>query len=122
MIQCKTNELQEYVLIRTHQPLVVLSCEFNGAELRWTTLGKKRFAITEVFTHLDYMLQCEPLIGIIIDRRKLLFVFCLSLLGRSLGNQKLIKVTRSAVFFSQFYYKSEHVNGEHDVMPNIMTL
>ena len=119
--QCASEELSKPVLEQAHQPLAFLSGEFSGAELGWTTFEKEVFAILQTFTRLDHMLQCESLIRIFTDHRNLLFVFCPSILDPSLGRHKAMKVMRWAIFLSQFSYKIEHVDGENNVMPDIMT-
>lgn len=57
--QCELDELNKDVPLQIHQTLSFLSGEFTEAELGWTTFEKERFAMTQTFTGLDYMIQCR---------------------------------------------------------------
>ena len=64
--------------------------------------------------------MCEKDIRIFTDHRNLLFVFAPSTLEPSLGRHKVLKVLRWAVFLSKFMYRIEHVDGDQNVLPDIM--
>jgi RNase H-like domain found in reverse transcriptase len=49
------------------QPLAFLLCEFKGAQLRWTVLGKKGFAIVDTVTKVDYLLLSHDKFSILSD-------------------------------------------------------
>ena len=119
--QCEPSELSKPVAEQIHQPLAFLSGEFKGPQFGWTTYEKEGFAVAETFHRLDYMLMCEQDIRIFTDHRNLLFVFAPSTLEPTLGRHKVLKVLRWAVFLSQFMYRIEHVDGDENIMADIMT-
>ena len=67
------------------------------------------------------MLMCEQDLRVFTDHRNLLFVFAPSTLEPSLGRHKVLKGLRWAVLLSRFVYCIEHVNGDENVMADIMT-
>lgn len=113
------SELRKLVPDQKDIPLAVLSDAFNNTELWWTTL-EKRFLKKSV-RHLDCMLLCGSLVWLFTDHRNLLFLCCHTVLNISLGRQKVMNVQFWADYPSQFNYQNEHVQGEANVMTNIMT-
>lgn len=102
--QCETNELNKSIKNQSHQPLAFLSGEFTGTELGWTTVEKKGYAISQVFTRLNYMLQCESPIRIFTDHRNIFLFLCPLLLDLSMGRNKVLEVLHWAHFLAQFLF------------------
>jgi len=118
--QCERRELEKNVMEQRHEPLAFLSGEFSGPELAWTTYEKEGYAIHQTFRRMDYMLLCEEP-RVFTDHRNLLFCYSPTTLDPTLGRHKVMKVLRWAVYLSQFQYRIEHVDGEANVMADVMT-
>ena len=67
------------------------------------------------------MLTCDLTTRVFTDHRNLLFVFNPAALEPSLGRHKVLKVIRWALYLSSFTYRIEHVAGENNTWPDIMT-
>ena len=67
------------------------------------------------------MLSCDPTTCVFTDHRKLLFAFNPVSMEPSLGRHKVLKVIRWAIFLSAFTYRIEHVHGDINTWPDIMT-
>ena len=70
---------------------------------------------------MDCMLLAEDDIHLYTDHRNLLFVFNPLALDPTLGRHIVNKVQRWGLFLSRFSYAIEHVDGECNVMADIMT-
>ena len=70
---------------------------------------------------MDYMLLAEDNIHLYTDHRKLLFVFNPLALDPTLGRHIVNRVQRWGLFLSRFSYAIEDVDGECNVMADIMT-
>jgi RNase H-like domain found in reverse transcriptase len=57
-----------------HQPIVFLSGEFKGAQLRWTVPEKKGFAIVDTVTKVNYLLLSHDEFSILSDHLKLTYI------------------------------------------------
>lgn len=119
--QCTSCELQKDVPTQAHEPLAFLSGAFSPTQEVWTTYEKEAYAIIMSFRKLAYLFACDHTTTIFTDHWNLLFVFHPSALDPALGRHKILKVLRWALFLSSFTYKIEHIPGEHNTLPDIMT-
>ena len=119
--QCDPKELEKEVSEQHNEPLAFLSSSFKKSELNWSTFEKEAFAIYQTFKKLDYMFACEELIHIFTDHRILLFVYHPRALHPLLGRHIISKALRWGLFLARFLYIIEHVCGESNFMPDIMT-
>lgn len=119
--QCQPGELEKPIHDQIHEPLAFLSGAFNTTQEHWSTYEREAYAVVSTFKRLDYMLACETSVSIFTDHRNLLFAFHPSALEPSLGRHKVLKVIRWALFLSTFTYSIEHVPGELNTLPDIMT-
>ena len=119
--QCNPSELSKPISDQVHQPLAFLSGTFSEREVHWTTYEREAFAVVQAFRKLDYLLACDPTTRIFTDHRNLLFAFNPVAMEPSLGRHKVLKVIRWALFLSAFNYRIEHVPGDSNIWPDIMT-
>ena len=119
--QGDSDELDKDLKDQQHEPLEFLGAAFKGSEERWTTYEKEAYAIYQVFKKMDYMLLVEGEIHLYTDHRNLLFVVNRQALHPTLGRNVVSKVQRWGLFLSRFSYGIEHVDGESNVMADIMT-
>lgn len=119
--QCHAAELDKKTEDQKHEPLAFLGAAFKGSEEWWTTFEKEAYAIYQVFKKLDYMMMTEKEIHLYTDHRNLLFVFNPLALDASLGRHVVNKVQRWGLYLSKYSYIIEHVEGEKNVMADIMT-
>ena len=119
--QSVASELQKPLLEQAHQPQAFLSGTFSNTQEHWSTYEREAFAIVQAFRKLDYMLSCDPITRVFTDHRNLLFAFNPVSMEPSLGRHKVLKVIRWALFLSAFTYRIEHVLGDVNKWPEIMT-
>lgn len=119
--QCDPKELSKPLLDQQHQPLAFLSSSFSQREEHWSTYEREAFAVVQAFRKLDYLLACDATTRVFTDHRNLLFVFNPVAMEPSLGRHKVLKVIRWALYLSAFNYRIEHVPGDCNVWPDIMT-
>lgn len=119
--QCKPEELNKLIQDQSHQPLAFLSGTFSDREEHWSTYEKEAFAVVQAFKKLDYLLACDTSTRVFTDHRNLLFTFNPISMEPSLGRHKVLKVVRWALFLSAFTYRIEHVPGDVNTWPDIMT-
>ena len=70
---------------------------------------------------MDYLLKSNGPAHIFTDHRYLLFVFAPRALGPALGRHIVSKVQRWAIYLSRFSYVIEHIRGEDNVCPDMLT-
>lgn len=75
----------------------------------------------QAFKNMDFLFHNDKPTHFFTDHRKLLFVFAPLAVEPALGRHVLNKVKRWAVYFSQFPYVIEHVEGECNVFADILT-
>lgn len=119
--QCCPKELTKHIAHQKHQPLAFLSGTFSEREEHWSTYEREAFAVVQAFRKLDYLLACDHTTRVFTDHRNLLFTFNPVFMEPSLGRHKVLKVVRWALFLSSFNYRIEHVPGDVNVWPDIMT-
>jgi len=119
--QCMPEELNKPILDQSHQPLAFLSGTFSEREEHWSTYEREAFAVVQAFRKLDYLVACDPSTHVFTDHRNLLFTFNPTAMEPSLGRHKVLKVVRWALFLSAFTYRIEHVPGDINTWPDIMT-
>lgn len=119
--QCDENQLHKPISAQQHDPLAFLGSRFNPTQENWTTFEQEAFAIVETFKRLDYLFACDPCIRIFTDHRNLLFTFNPYAVEPSTPRQKVLKVLRWALFLSTFNYTIEHVAGDLNIFPDILT-
>ena len=119
--QCDASELSKPIMDQEHQPLAFLSGTFSEREEHWSTYEREAFAVIQAFRKLDYLLACDPTTRVFTDHRNLLFTFNPVAMEPSLGRHKVLKVIRWALFLSAFNYRIEHVPGDSNTWPDIMT-
>ena len=119
--QCKPIELSRPTIEQVHQPLAFLSGTFSDREGHWSTYEREAFAVVQAFRKLDFLLACDPTTCIFTDHRNLLFTFNPIAMEPSLGRHKVLKVIRWALFLSAFKYRIEHVPGDSNIWPDLMT-
>lgn len=73
------------------------------------------------FEKLDYLFACDPTIQVFTDHRNLLFALLPVGMEPSLGRHKVLRDIRWALFLSAFNYRIEHVPGDYNIRPEIMT-
>ena len=117
MIQCDRAELDKDIENQKHEPLALLGSAFKRSEEWWTTFEKQAFAIYQVFKKLDYLILTEEVIHLYTKQRNLLFVFNPLALDRHIVN----KLQQWSLYLSKYSYIKEHVKGEKNAMPDIMT-
>lgn len=115
------EHLKRPVADQRHEPLAFLSSSFKGAEVGWSTFEKEGFAIFQTFEKMDYLFQSGASTHVFTDHRNLLFVFALLALEPSLGRHVVSKVQRWALFLSRFQFVIEHIEGEQNVCPDMLT-
>jgi RNase H-like domain found in reverse transcriptase/Reverse transcriptase (RNA-dependent DNA polymerase) len=95
-----------------HQPLVFLSGEFKGAQLRWTVPEKEGFAIVDTVTKVDYLLLSHDKFSILSDHLKLTYI-CNPLSADPTPARHVVhKLQRWTLKMSVFSYRMVHVMGE----------
>jgi RNase H-like domain found in reverse transcriptase len=57
-----------------HHPLAFLSGEFKGAQLQWTVLGEKAFAIVDTVTKVDHLLLSHDEFSILYNHFNLAYI------------------------------------------------
>lgn len=119
--QCDPSELHKLKTQQNHQPLAFLGSQFSATQERWTTYEQEAFAIYETFKRLKYMLICDQGIHIFTDHKKLLFTFHPLSVEPSIARHKMMKVARWALFLSTFNYCIEHVDGDSNDFPDMLT-
>ena len=119
--QCHPDELTKNFIDQKHEPLAFLSGAFSDRESHWSTYEREAYAVVPAFRKLDYMLTCEASTRVFTDHRNLLFAFNPTELEPSLGRRKVLKVILWALFLSSFTYRIEHVSGDKNKWPDIMT-
>ena len=119
--QCHPRELSKPQATQKHQPLAFLSGTFSEREEHWSTYEREAFAVVQAFRKLDYMLSCDVTTRVFTDHRNLLFAFNPAAIVPSLGRHKVLKVVRWALYLSAFTYRIEHVPGDSNTWPDIMT-
>ncbi|MEM1369509.1 MAG: RNase H-like domain-containing protein [Cyanobacteria bacterium P01_H01_bin.15] len=119
--QCDSTELEKAPQLQVHEPLAFISGSFTEREAHWSTYEREAFAIVQAFKRLDYLLACDKSTRIFTDHRNLLFTFNPVAMEPSLGRHKVLKVIRWALFLSAFNYRIEHVPGDCNIWPDIMT-
>lgn len=119
--QCAPTELDKPIEEQRHLPLAFLSSAFKKAELGCSTFEKEAFAIVQVFKKLDYLLLTQRPVHVYTDHRNLLFVFNPLSLEPVLGRHIVSKVQRWALHLSKYSYTIEHIEGDKNVMADIMT-
>ena len=119
--QCVPSELKKPTLDQMHQPLAFLSGKFTLREMHWTTYEREAYAIVQAFKRLEYSLTCDSTTIIFTDHRNLLFVFNPLTMIPSLGRHTVLKVIRWALYLSSFQYRIEHVDGDSNLWPDMMT-
>lgn len=106
---------------KVHELLAFIDAEFSKTEKSWTTFEKEGFSIFRVFDKLDYLLMGEQKVHVFTDHRNLLYVFAPTVFHYSIGRHTLAKVQRWAIFFSQFEFFIEHIDGSDNVFEDILT-
>lgn len=119
--QCEEDQLDLKVDRQLHQPLAFLGGKLIGHQVNWTTFEKEAFAIYEVFEKLDYMLVVEHKFHIFTGHRNLLFVFNPTAIDSKIVRYVICKVQRWALFSSRSSSVIEHILGDKNIMPDIMT-
>lgn len=119
--QCNPSELDKPLLDQVHHPLAFLSSSFNEREENWSTYEREAYAVVQAFRKLDYLLSYDPTTRVFTDHRNLLFAFNPVAMKPSLGRHKVLKVVRWALYLISFNYRIEHVPGDFNTWPNIMT-
>lgn len=119
--QCTETELAKPMLEQSHIPLAFLSGTFSEREEHWSTYEREAFSVVQAFRKLDYLLACDSTTRVFTDHRNLLFTFNPVFMEPSLGRHKVLKVVRWALFLSAFNYRIEHVPGDVNIWPDIMT-
>lgn len=119
--QCLKEELKKPIHEQQHQPLAFLSGAFTETEAHWTTYEREAFAIVQAFRKLDYLLACDLTTRVFTDHRNLLFIFNPIALESGLGRHTVLKVIRWALYLSTFTYAIEHLPGDPNIWPDIMT-
>lgn len=119
--QCDPSELLKRSIDQSHEPLAFLSGTFSEREEHWSTYEREAFAVVQAFKKLDYLLTCDATTRVFTDHRNLLFTFNPIAMEPSLGRHKVLKVIRWALFLSGFNYRIEHVPGNTNIWPDIMT-
>jgi RNase H-like domain found in reverse transcriptase len=104
-----------------HQPLAFLSCEFKGAQLRWTVPEKEGFAIVDTVTKVDYLLLCHDEFWILSDHLNLIYTYNPISVDPSLARTISHKLQHWALKMSLFSYRMEHVMGELNYWTDLMT-
>lgn len=119
--QCAEDDLQKPIGDQRHIPLAFLGAQFTGASQDWSTIEKEGFAIYQTFKKLDYLLMASDNTRLYTDHSNLLYVFHPRSMEPGLGRHVVSKLQRWALYLSQFQYCIEHIRGELNVMPDIMT-
>jgi RNase H-like domain found in reverse transcriptase len=104
-----------------HQPLLLLSGEFKGAQLRWTVPEKEGFAFVNTVTKVDYLLLSHDEFSILSDHLKLTHIYNPLSADPTLARHVVHKLQRWALKMSVFSYRMEHVTGELNYWTEIMT-
>lgn len=120
--QFEESELTKDTMLQKHEPLAFLSSSFKKAQGRWSTFEKEAYAILKCFRKLDYMFVGETNVNLYTDHRNIFFAFHPAAMSSTVRSHEISKVQRWAVYLSAFSYTIEHVEGERNVMPDIMSM
>lgn len=118
--QCEVGELEKIVEEQQHEPLAFLSSTFNitqkiGVHLkRKDSLSSRLSRSSIICSQLKAIFMCS-------HHRNLLFVYNPTAMQPALGRHILTKVQCWALYLARFMYTIEHIEGERNVMADIMT-
>jgi hypothetical protein len=104
-----------------HEPLAFLSGRFTGSSTRWPIIEKAAFAIITTCERMNWLLNWPSGFSLFTDHNNLTYVFDPHRISPGLSSHTASKLIRWALKLSTLRYTIEHVPGDQNLWPDLLT-
>jgi hypothetical protein len=118
LTQSPKDDMKKSIQDRNHEPLVFLSGNFTGSQLRWATVEKEAYPIIHALDKLDHYLKREDGFELFTDHRNLTYILNPD---RDLNKINSDRLHRWASQLMSFRYVIHHISGEMNHWPDLLS-
>ena len=105
-----------------HQPIAVLSGEFNTTQINWSTIEKESYPIIHALLHWEHILGASTGLNIYTDHSNIVAMFRPETINPTLAKSAIDKVYRWLSVLSFFPIKRiTHIRGEDNCMADMLS-
>ena len=115
--QIPVEDANKPIHLQRHEPLGFVGHRFNKCEMNWTVAEKEGFAVKDTMEKLDYLLQMKRPFKLFSDHKNLIQIFSPTNVSKPTAQ----KLQRWALFIQRFRYEIEHIKGEENHLPDLLT-
>ena len=104
-----------------HEPLSFFSGRFTGAMKRWAIVEKEAYAIVITTDKMSWLLKSQNGFALFTYHNNLTYMFNPYRANPNISSHSAAKLVRWALKLSCFTYVIEHIPGEDNVWPDLLT-